>query len=321
MEEGINVLSLFDGMSCGQIAMERTKIKVKNYYASEIEEQSITIAQNNYPNTIQIGDVRNIRTKNLPFIDLVIGGSPCQSFSFLGSAKGMSTKDEIEILSLEQYLKLKAENFEFEGESYLFWEYVRVLQGLKEKNPNILFMLENVGMKDKWEHIISKTLGVNPIKICSSLVTPQTRRRLYWTNIGMKSSGLFGYDFSIIQKPKKIKNILKDILQSNVDEKYFLKNGRLDWLTSDSGIKSTKKRFTGIDPKIAGCLTKRGEKSWNCTYVTQNGRLRTLTPIEYERLQTVPDNYTAGVDDSYRYEMLGNGWTVDIISHIFSYIK
>jgi DNA (cytosine-5)-methyltransferase 3A len=133
--------------------------------------------------------------------------------------------------------------------------------------------------------------------------------RLYWTNIPVNTL------------PIKKNILLKDILEKNVDEKYFLKEGRLKWLLSESGLKSQKKRFSSINPKKAGCLTKRGEGSWNCNYVTENERIRKLTPIEWERLQTVPDNYTSIVDDIHRYEMLGNGWTIDIIAHILKHIK
>lgn len=157
----MNILSLFDGMSCGQQAIQKTNLKIDNYFASEIDKFAIIVTNSNFPNTIQLGDVRNIDTTKLPKIDLLIGGSPCQSFSFAGKRKGMSTKCEQEILTFNQYLKLKNEGFEFEGQSYLFWEYIRILN---ETNPKF-FLLENVLMIEKWEKVISKTLGVNPIEI------------------------------------------------------------------------------------------------------------------------------------------------------------
>lgn len=218
----MNVLSLFDGMSCGQQALERADIKVDNYFASEIDKYAIKVTQANYPNTIQLGSVIGVDGYSLPKIDLLIGGSPCQSFSFAGKRKGMSTKDEQEILSLDHYLLLKAEGFEFEGQSYLFWEYMRLLNELRTKNPNVFFFLENVEMGEKWEKVLSKAIGVNGIHINSALVSAQNRRRLYWTNIGMKPSGLFGDLESIIQQPKDKGILLKDILESEVDEKYFL---------------------------------------------------------------------------------------------------
>jgi DNA (cytosine-5)-methyltransferase 3A len=151
----MNVLSLFDGMSCGHLALDRMGIKVDNYYASEIDKYAMQITMANYPNTIQLGSVVNIDGTSLPKIDLLIGGSPCQSFSFAGHRKGMSTKDEQEILTLEHYLQLKSEGFEFKGQSYLFWEYMRLLNELRTKNPNIYFLLENVEMGEKWELVLS----------------------------------------------------------------------------------------------------------------------------------------------------------------------
>jgi len=226
----MNVLSLFDGMSCGRQALERAGIKIDKYYASEIDKYAIKATMNNYPDTIQLGSVINVDGYSLPNIDILIGGSPCQSFSFAGKRKGMSTKDEQEILTLEHYIELKLEGFEFEGQSYLFWEYMRIL---KEIKPTF-FLLENVMMGDKWELILSKAIGVKPIEINSSLVSAQNRRRLYWTNIGMKPSGLFGDLESVIPQPKNKKILLKDILQNDVDEKYFLSENMLNYLNKNS---------------------------------------------------------------------------------------
>jgi DNA (cytosine-5)-methyltransferase 3A len=439
----MNVLSLFDGMSCGQIALERAGIKVDNYFASEIDKYGQIVSKANYPNTIYLGDVRNINVSDLPNIDLIIGGSPCQSFSFAGKRKGMSTKDEQEILTLEHYLKLKLEGFEFEGQSYLFWEYMRLLN---ECNPKY-FLLENVEMGEKWEKVLSKAIGVNGIHINSSLVSAQNRKRIYWTNIGMKPSGLFGDLESIIDQPKDRRILLKDVLESEVNQKYYLsedaikriesynnydrsidnsskslclaagyfKQGRdnqlivhnmmprsgnpakggTGHLTRNDGktycldtgntnavemlgaikfgrtdkakairkesMKNGKdytpfqaKQISNIDYEKMGTLTTTINKDnlvLGCDFrndegfrVRENGKsgtlaararndescgqlakintsIRRLTPLECERLQTVPDNYTNHVSDSQRYKMLGNGWTVDVISHIFKYLK
>ena len=215
---GLRVLSLFDGMSCGQQALERIGVNVLEYYASEIDKHAIAVTMHNYPNTKQLGSVVDVDGYKLPKIDLLIGGSPCQSFSFAGKRKGMSTKCETEILTLEHYLELKAEGYEFEGQSYLFWEYMRLLNETKPK----YFLLENVIMGEKWEKILSKAIGVNAIEINSALVSAQNRRRLYWTNIGMQPMGLFGDLASIITQPKDKGILLKDILESEVDEKYFI---------------------------------------------------------------------------------------------------
>ena len=186
----MNVLSLFDGMSCGQIALDKVGIKYENYFASEIDTPAIKVTKHNFPYTIHIGDVRNItytngilKTDNGDYnvgkIDLLIGGSPCQNFSFIGNKKGMVTKEGIQITSLEQYLKLKQEGFQFQGQSYLFWEYVR----LKSEIAPTKFLLENVKMSSKWRDVFSSIMGTNPIFINSSVVSFASRPRYYWTNI------------------------------------------------------------------------------------------------------------------------------------------
>jgi DNA (cytosine-5)-methyltransferase 3A len=216
----MNVLSLFDGMSCGQQALERVGFKVDNYFASEIDKYAIQVTMANFPNTKQLGSVVNVDGYSLPKIDLLIGGSPCQSFSFAGKRKGMSTKDEQEILTLEHYLQLKVEGFEFEGQSYLFWEYMRLLNETKPK----YFLLENVMMGEKWEKVLSKAIGVKPIMINSALVSAQNRQRLYWTNIGLEPAGLFGDLETTIELPNDRGILLKDILEEEVDDKFFIKN-------------------------------------------------------------------------------------------------
>ena len=385
MDKGINVLSLFDGMSCGQIALERAGIKVDNYFASEIDKYGQIVSKVNYPNTIYLGDVRHINSKDLPKIDLIIGGSPCQSFSFAGKRKGMSTKDEQQILTLNHYLQLKSEGFEFEGQSYLFWEYMRLLN---ECNPKY-FLLENVEMGEKWEKVLSKAIGVNGIHINSALVSAQNRKRIYWTNIGMQAGGLFGDLQSIIEQPKDKGILLKDVLESEVNDKYYLsekmvntikKHGVINtignnksncvlanyfkmggrdqqYITHNMMPRSSTTGKGGTGPlsrndgktycldtgttnavEILGCDIRSDEglrksKSGKAFAlrsqaggelqgkgVSINSKIRRLTPLECERLQTVPDNYTNHVSDSQRYKMLGNGWTVDVISHIFKYL-
>ena len=361
----MNVLSLFDGMSCGQQAFERVGIKVDNYFASEIDKYAITVTMANYPNTKQLGSVTKVDGYSLPKIDLLIGGSPCQSFSFAGKRKGMSTKDEQEILTLEHYLELKSQEYEFEGQSYLFWEYMRLLNEVKPK----CFLLENVMMGEKWEKILSKAIGVNPIMINSSLVSAQNRQRLYWTNIGMKPSGLFGDLESIIEQPKDLGILLKDVLEDEVDEKYFINvetNKRLRDLFYSNKVQDgqlldrynqtihTDKSIT-ISTRVSssncthivhnmqkrsadrpsiqknknaggsGHLQREDGKTYcldsgNTQAIEYNKNVRKLTPTECERLQTVKDGYTAHVSDSQRYKMLGNGWTVDVIAHIFKYL-
>jgi DNA (cytosine-5)-methyltransferase 3A len=231
----MNVLSLFDGMSCGQIALNRLGIKYDKYYAAEIDKHSIAVTMANFPNTIQLGDVRNVKASDLPKIDLIMGGSPCQSFSFAGKRKGMSTKDEQEILTLEHYMDLKSQEYEFEGQSYLFWEYMRLLNELKPK----YFLLENVVMVEKWQRTLTRAIGVSPIKINSNLVSAQNRERLYWTNIGLQPSGLFGDPTSTIPQPKDKKILLKDILQDNPNAIFYLNNNQVERVLEKTGVDPT----------------------------------------------------------------------------------
>lgn len=372
-----NVLSLFDGMSCGQIALERAGIKVNKYYASEIDKHAIKVTQHNYPNTIQIGNVVDVDVTKLEPIDLLIGGSPCQSFSFVGKRNGMTTSCNEEIYTLERYLELKAEGFEFEGESYLFWEYMRILTDIRKYNPDVLFLLENVEMGAKWERVLSEAIGIYGVHINSALVSAQNRKRIYWTNIRVKKVGLFRELHSDIPQPEDRGILLKDILEDEVDEKYYLSDKMLNYFNGNSkkmkdagngfsfsptiGDKKAKAVTTKcggrmddeyiivipeetakgcVEKKTGECFdaenvnskTRRGRKmvnKSNCLmakktdfmHYSQNARIRRLTPIECERLQTVDDNYTACVSDTQRYKMLGNGWTVEVIAHIFSFIK
>ena len=311
----MNVLSLFDGISCGKVALDRELFNVENYYASEVCDYSIKISKKNHPTIKHIGDVREINYKGGKTIDLLIGGSPCQSFSFAGTMKGMSTKDSIEITTLEQYLKLKEDGFEFEGYSYLFWEYVRLLKETKPK----YFLLENVKMAEKWEKIITNALGVEPIMIDSELLSAQARERLYWTNIPN------------VTQPKDKHVYIDDILEKDIEHKYLPKT-RLDYTNYDktkvdkSVHKSTPTQI-GNSRNFGNAVRSNG-KAYTLRRINPNGiidenyNIREFTPIEVERLQTLPDNYTLidGIKTKERYEACGNGWTVDVIAHILSFI-
>lgn len=280
----MNVLSLFDGISCGQIALERAGIKIDNYFASEIDKWAIQVTQNNFPNTKQLGDVTSVISANLPKIDLLFGGSPCQSFSTMGL-----------------YREDMGDNVGFEGKSGLFWEFVRLLDEVKPK----YFLLENVVMKKEWENIISEALGVTPIKIDSSLLSHQRRNRLYWTNIpNIKQPEDLGLDF-------------RDIIENNVEEKYYLTERAIERVREKQG-------FDLVTNK-AKCLFatyyKNNSNSREGQIVETNGRLRRLTPTECEILQTLPLGYTNNLSDTQRYKAIGNGWTVDVISHIFQNLK
>ena len=284
--KNINVLSLFDGMSCGQIALNKLGIKYDNYYASEIDKFAIGITKKNYPNTIHLGDVRDVKGEDLPKIDLLFGGSPCQSFSNAGNGKG------------------------FEGSSGIFWEYVRVLREVKPK----YFMLENVKMKKEWQDIITKELGVEPIAINSSLLSGQNRPRLYWTNIPG------------VEQPEDKGIKLKDILEDDnlVDKQHLMTPKAMAYM---DGLRNGKQRWdyhkNPLDGKAA-CIVASFYKLSGLgvlDYRKLGKPCRRLTPVECERLQTVPDNYTESASRTQRYKMIGNGWTVDVIAHIFSYMK
>lgn len=309
----MNVLSLFDGMSCGQIALERAGIKVDNYFASEIDKWAIQVTQSHYPSTIQLGDVLGWENWKLPKIALLIGGSPCQGFSNAG-------------LGL---------NFE-DPRSKLFFVYVDILKHQKSKNPNLKFLLENVKMKKEWRDIISNELGVEPVEINSALVSAQNRKRLYWANWKIESpddKGIF------------LKNIIEDgevdrEKSYTIDANYFkggnprsyFEDGKRQLVFEHQSHKRAMVKIQGA--AIRNQVTKRGveeqlnirkdEKS-NCVVPTYSKKLngmfdyeyRKLSPLECERLQTVEDNWTNTVSNSQRYKMLGNGWTIDVIAHIF----
>lgn len=339
--KGINVLSLFDGISCGRLALNRANILINKYYASEINEYSIKITKKNFPDTIELGDVRKLKKETInEDIDLLIGGSPCQSFSFIGHMDGMSTNEngiKKEILTLEEYLKAKNNGFEFNGFSYLFWEYVRLLNEVKPK----FFLLENVNMTKKWENVITKALGVKPIRINSSLLSAQNRKRLYWTNLPIKG---VPKDSNILLKSifedKKIYENVGEALTvqralPKLQKKYgYIPNmfnaynateiiDKSPTLSLGSMVTSSCATTLFIKDDKFGCYSVKNNKINinNFEYDTKlkdgNYILRKLTPVECERLQNLPDNYTNGVSDSQRYKMIGNGWTVNVIEWIF----
>jgi len=310
----MNILSLFDGISCGQVALKRAGIKYDKYYASEIDKNAIAITQYNFPATIQLGDVRQVNSDALPEIDLLWGGSPCQDLSIAGKRKG-----------------LKGEK------SILFWEFVRLLKEIKPK----YFLFENVAsMSKKNCGIISSVLGVEPIKINSASVSAQNRVRYYWTNINNGEIAHPGYTGKILQSI--LENGYTEKLKSYVlPATYFRQN------TSEVGLNIYFRRgnrqlvFSKPIYFHGGDAGNRGLKKYSIddkiVYITPNSSLspfvkyaRKLTPIECERLQTLPDDYTKygrfgnkikEISKTARYRCLGNGWTVDVICHILKYIK
>ena len=238
-ENGITVLSLFDGMSCGQIAMRELGIKIDKYYASEIDKHAIKQTQLNFPDTIQLGSVTEVDARKLGHVDILIGGSPCTNFSFAGRRNGMNTTTNEEIYTLDRYLELKKQGFEFDGESFLFWEYMRILGEVRETNPDVLFFLENVEMGEKWESVLTKAISIPGVHINSALVSAQNRRRIYWTNIKTKTEGLFQWVVPDIPQPEDRGIMLQDILEDEVDGKYYLKDEVVDKLLAN-GVKGAE---------------------------------------------------------------------------------
>lgn len=295
-----NVLSLFDGMSCCQIALKSLGIKVDKYYASEIEYGAIKVARHNFPKMEHIGDVRNINAKDLPDIWLLAAGSPCTDLSIAGGRKGL-----LGITSLEDYLKLKKKKHNFgKSQSYLFYEFLRILKEVKPK----YFLLENVilkGKMKKYEKIITEALGVEPIRINSSLLSSQNRDRLYWTNI----PGI------TIPKDKGI--LCTDVIPNG----YGAGRRGVDRVNRKAGQSKYEIRTTVRTDFKFNCLVTCPSNT-NLVYFP-DGTLRTITPEEAEVIQTVPKNYTnvPGVSKSDRYKMIGNGWTIDVIKHILKPLK
>ena len=378
----MNVLSLFDGMSCGRITLSELGIPVEKYYASEVDKFAIKATMQNFPDTIQLGDVRELEVNRLDKIDLIIGGSPCTNLSMSGKRKGLSTKEGMEVLDLQTYLELKENGFEFEGQSYLFWEYIRIYHELIKRGDNPKFFLENVEMGKKWESVFNETMGRKGIHINSALVSAQNRRRIYWTDI-----------HGDIPQPEDRGILLKDILEEEVDEKYFLSDKMIECLKGrvktennpicvampacltpkrteygkqirkeyEAGIvKEQRKNIQQLEPRedgktnclttvqkdnliiVSGTIRAFGGKHFreiksgkSCTLLARarndgnsqpcvqiGAKIRRLTPTECARLQTIPDWYKwDGISDTQRYKMLGNGWTVDVISHIFKGLK
>ena len=286
------MLSLFDGMSCGQIALNKLRVKVDNYFASEIDKYAIQVTKHNYPNTKNIGDVTQVKGTDLPKIDLLIGGSPCQDLS-----------------------RAKTDGDGLNGEmSGLFWEFVRLL---KETEPKY-FLLENVVMKKEWVNIITDELGVEPIEINSNLVSAQNRRRMYWTNIPN------------IKQPKDKKITLGDIIYDDTYKvftheripltKKMTKN-YVKWDISGKQYWSQQDRAYFKEKKVCTLPKANPANKLNIILDYDNDIYRRMHPVEAERCQNVPDGYTSGVSDNKRLEMLGNGWTVDVIAHIFKNMK
>lgn len=280
----MNVLSLCDGISCGRMAMERAGIPVSKYYASEIDSHAIKVTQYNFPDTVQLGSIVDVRVVELPKIDYLISGTPCQGFSFAG--KGLNFDDP---------------------RSKLFFEFVRILNEVKAINPDVLFLFENVKMSEANERVITRHLGVRPIRLNSEMITAQSRQRLYWTNIPVNS----------IPSPKPV------MLQDIVTDGYVTDRLKSYCIDANYGKGSNPRSYAMGRRQI---LFKTNE---DMTFFLKNGKstktkdvsFRILTPEECEILQTMPLGYTNVLPKTRRYHAIGNAWTVDIIAHILKHIK
>lgn len=370
------IISLFDGLSGARLATkEIAHLNVLRYYSSEIDKYAIQVADHNFPQDTKyrLGSVIDIDTDRLleeihrDFGEdvkiLVVGGSPCQGFSMAGKLKGSSTKEGVDVTTLEQYLKLKEEGFEFDGQSYLFWEYIRIKEAVKPK----YWLLENVRVTKKWLPMFNKATGVEPIFINSKLLSAQSRPRFYWTNI------------EGVEQPKDKGILLKDILldlpvdkeltpfmSAEFDGVSRLDKGIFNFVGEPKGMCQTTGSGHGnkylisrpckmLPPKknsthVADATDIKGNESIKRVYsqegksptvTTQQGghrevkvlletsKYRKLTPLECERLQTLPNNFTqiiredgkSLISDTQRFKMIGNGFTRDVISHILSAIK
>ena len=289
----IRVWSLFDGMSCASIVLKELNLDVECFISSEIDTHAIKVEKQNFPNMIQVGSVTDIDVSELVQMygvpDFLCGGSPCQSFSFSGKMKGMSTAQGEEIYTLDRYLELKSQGFEFEGQSYLFWEYMRILTELRKYNPNIYFFLENVEMLDKWERCLSHAIGVRGVHINSALVSAQNRKRIYWSNIKIKDLGNTSlFDFSEdpfelpryqtdIPQPKERNIFIKDILQENAGEKYYLKYDTVSSLMKKTDQNKLKDYL--LEPQVS--------VSEALEYMNTNSEYSSLTDNEKQEIATI----------------------------------
>lgn len=287
----MNVLSLFDGISCGMVALERAGIKVDNYYASEIDPNAIKISQKNYPNIIRLGDVTKWREWDIDWanIDLLIGGSPCQDLCSCGSRDGLKG-----------------------AKSSLIYYYIDILGHIKKCNSKVKFLLENnASMAVTNKNKITEMIGEDPVLINSNVFCAQNRKRLYWFN------------FKITPVPTSCKKVLRDIVQPesekqkyNITQKiYAKKKGTLAYKKAWEGVRA-------LDEKSKCLCTAQNISNSGATNIKYSEDLfYKPTPIECERLQTLPDNYTEGISDTARYTAIGNGWTVDVIAHILRGLK
>ena len=310
----LKVISLFDGMSCGALALDKARVPVGTYVSSEIEKYPMMVSRHTFPHIKQAGDVCNLDPMDFRDFDLLMGGSPCQSMSPAGKGKGITTNDGQIVDSLEKYMFLKEMGYGYDKNtsryftaSSLFWEYVRILRGIQKYNPDVKFLLENVVNKE-WGQLITKELGVEPIRINSSEVSAQNRDRYYWTNIVYTSIRKTHYGLTL-------DSIIPDAVAGAGSRGVPQKN----WVKTPDNPFLHKQNTTVRKDGLANCLTASGGKICR-RYMSTDGIIKDISIEQAEQLQTVPVGYTdvPGVSLHQRFKMLGNGWTVDVIAHFFT---
>ena len=316
----MNVVSLFNGMNTGRQALENVGIKVNKYYSSEIKPYAIELTQHHFPDTIQVGDVTKWKEWNIDWksIDLILSGSPCQDLSAAGKRAGING-----------------------SRSSLFFVFVEILNHIKTLNPNVLFLQENVGSASKLDvGIMSRALGVYPVRINSKLVTAQLRDRYYWSNIKTKET-MFDIVTDIPQ-PKDKGIMFKDIITGGRVERVkalALLESESRAVTNQESIKKRASRefinmiyvdsdkhvclktTCGTETKNQTSLIHRNETTGMVTLIHENELVRTVNQIEMERLQGFPDGYTSILSTAKAGSLLGDGWTLPIIEHIFNFIE
>jgi len=288
----MKVLSLFNGMNTGRQALENVGIKVEKYYSSEIKPYAIELTQHHFPDTIQVGDVTKWREWNIDWqsIDLVLSGSPCQDLSAAGKRAGINGK-----------------------KSSFFFTFVEILEHIKSLNSNVLFFQENVGSANKLDiGIMSRALGVYPVRINSELVVAASRDRYYWSNIKIKEDGMFGDLITDIPQPKDKGKLFQDVLTS----------GYTDRKKARAVLESEERQLADKD-KLYKRYTEFGMINlvFDNPDFKPNQNVRVLNKIELCRLQGFPDNYCDILTRNHAASLLGDGWTLPIIEHIFNFIK
>lgn len=308
----MNYLSLFDGLSGCRIVAEKCNLPITKYYASEIDENSIKVSKHHFPDIIHVGDVRFLNAVDFIDVDIIAGGSPCTNLSFMGKRQGMITETNVEVTTLEQYHKLKEEEFQFIGQSYLFWEYVRLYKEINELRKQngkkeLYFFLENVKMAVKWNSIFSKVLKTKPLYINSSTVSAQSRERLYWTNLPKPT---------IEDKGIKLENVIPDAVHG-VGFRGRKRGDKWEYpMTSRYNFKSN------CIVTVLGNKSKDGKCNGTGFYITKTGEVERFTIEDAEQLQGLPKGHTnVGISQTSREKMIGNGWNIPTIELFFQSLK